>query len=96
MPKHTAQEVYGFSSIVAAGRDEDRDFIRDILDGITAAAAERGIPITEPSDALDLSRDIILDEAVGVTGNWTIQDGTLFVAYDDVVLRALIKAELES
>ena len=71
----TAQEVYGFSDIQAL----DVDF-NAFLAAFNAALKGRGIDPTRPSDALDASRDISLDEAAQTLGaGWAIKNGTLYI-----------------
>lgn len=54
--------------------------IGNVIAGINRAATERGITLAEPSDAADLSRDIIIDEAVWpLGGRWAIDGDTLRV-----------------
>lgn len=70
--KYTIQEVWGFGRTIAVNAD-----IASFLQAMHRAAVSRGILATHlPSDALDLSRDIILDEAAAALGvTWAIVPG---------------------
>lgn len=80
-PRYAAnvQEALGFSSIEALTVEGDnRDLPSMMAKAINAAGASRGIPMTGPSDSLDMSRDIILDEAATSLGfAWEISGDTL-------------------
>ncbi|MEB3023051.1 MULTISPECIES: hypothetical protein [Mycolicibacter] len=84
----TVYDVWGFGKIVAAGADPNGDYVARVQKAMAAGAADRGISPSEPSDALDASRNIILDEFLG--GEWQIDSGTLYVAYDGFPLQTLI------
>lgn len=65
----TNMSPLGFSSIVIAAPDGSPLTPAGITEAINVAAADRGIKITAAgSDALDLSRDLVLDEAVASSG----------------------------
>lgn len=72
----TMQEVWGFGSIIAVSNADDTagDFCR----ALNTAAASRSITPNVPSDALDQSRDIMVDEAAHSLGmEWAVVDDTL-------------------
>jgi len=54
----TAQEVWGFSTTLMVNMS-----VNHFMRSVNGAAVDRGINPRVPSDALDLSRDLILDEA---------------------------------
>ena len=65
----------GFDTIEALNTDID-----GIVRGLNDAAASRGIVLNGPSDALDMSHDLIVDEAIQpLRCNWDIVDRTLRV-----------------
>lgn len=69
--KYTIQQVWGFGNVEAVEAD-----IPGFLIALNAAATSRGIASHLPSDALDLSRDSILDEAAQSVGaDWHIAPG---------------------
>lgn len=71
----TVQEVWGFSDILAVNVE-----VSDFCKAMNAAAVSRNIAPNVPSDALDLSRDIMLDEAAQSLGaECEIVDTTLRV-----------------
>lgn len=74
-------DVWGFGKIVAVG-PEGSASIDDISRGMDFHARDRGIDPSQPSDALDMSRDIVLDDAVHGAGAdaWEIRDDVLYVA----------------
>lgn len=84
----TIYDVWGFGKIIAAGADSTVDYLARVQLAMAAGARDRGISPAEPSDALDASRNIILDEYLG--GEWQIVAGTLYVAYDGFPLERLI------
>lgn len=59
----TMQEVWGFGRIAAVTTDEDADTIGRFCKALDRAAKERHIAPHVPSDALDMSRDVMVDEA---------------------------------
>ena len=72
----TVKEVWGFSNILAVNIQ-----VSDFCRAMNAAAAARGIAPHVPSDSLDMSRDIMLDEAAQSLGaSWEIVDDTMRVA----------------
>jgi hypothetical protein len=75
----SAIDVWGFhsaTSMALGGEDPTVAFMQ----AANAAARDRGIDPTKPSDALDLSRDCILDDATTATDyNWQIHAGTLYL-----------------
>lgn len=75
----STQEALGFSSIEALTVEGDnRDMPNLMAKAINGAALSRGIKVNAPSDALDMSRDIILDEAAATLGcTWEISGDTL-------------------
>lgn len=77
----SAVEILGFDSIVVAAVDAGVDYPELVLKGINLAAEDLSVSLDGPSDALDLCRDIILDQAVGRNGQWDIQDGVLYVGF---------------
>ncbi|MCK0441255.1 hypothetical protein MUG78_17795 [Gordonia alkaliphila] len=77
----TMFEVWGFGNVVAAGPEDD--YLARMQTGLAAGAADRGIDATEPSDALDMARDIILTDWIGAD-DWKIVDGTLYVTYGGI------------
>lgn len=69
----TPAETLGFGHSLAAGCD-----VRPFLTALNAAAKERGICLAGPNDLLDVSLDLMLDEAAAVTGTtWRVIDHTL-------------------
>lgn len=69
----TVKDVWGFSETLTVNID-----VNEFLKSVNAAALDRGIKPNEPSDALDLSRDLILTEAAQSHGvEWEIVDDTL-------------------
>lgn len=76
----TMLEVWGFSTILVASPQTTDDLPAKTMDSINNAARERGIHPGQPSDALDLSRDIIIDEALA-PAPWSIVNNALCVAY---------------
>lgn len=79
--KPSAVDILGFASIVVAGMDAGHDYPKLVLAGINSAAEDLSITLDEPSDALDMSRDLILDEAVGRDGQWEIHEEVLYVGF---------------
>lgn len=75
----SAKEALGFTSIEALTVEGDsRDMPNLMAKAINGAALSRGIRVNGPSDALDMSRDIILDEAAASLGcTWEIKGDTL-------------------
>lgn len=75
----TVKDVWGFSTMEIAKPDTDTtDRIAEFCTAMNAAALDRGIKPNVPSDALDLSRDICLDEAAQSLGlEWEIVGDTL-------------------
>lgn len=75
----STKEALGFTSIEALTVEGDsRDMPNLMAKAINGAALSRGIRVTGPSDALDMSRDIILDEAAASLGcTWEIKGDTL-------------------
>ncbi|WP_301850429.1 hypothetical protein [Rhodococcus pyridinivorans] len=92
----TYKEVWGFNTITTGGFPgvpTDAQVWTALADG----ARERGIDPTQPSDALDASRDVIVDDVLrGVVGDlrrcgdWVIQGDTLFAVWDGMPLESLI------
>ena len=89
-------DVWGFESIVtggiaAPGPDQ-------VMVALNAGARDRGISnTTHPSDALDASRDVIIDDVVhGVIGglrrgdHWSVDNGTLYIVWDGLPLGSII------
>lgn len=69
----TVKDVWGFSESLAVNAD-----INEFFKHVNDAAKDRGIDAHVPSDALDMSRDIILDEAAQKLGlEWEIVDDTI-------------------
>lgn len=69
----------GFHSIVIAGPERD-DYLTPFIERMKEAAKGRGISLDEPSDALDASRDVIIDHAAQ-GADWDIMGNVLYVAY---------------
>ena len=64
---HTVLSVWGFSDVLSVDAD-----ISDFMKALNAAES-RGIKAHLPSDALDLSRDLMIDEAAHQLGaDWSI------------------------
>lgn len=69
----TVQDVWGFSESLSVNTDVNQFFA-----AMNAAALDRGIKPNEPSDALDMSRDVILDDAAQKLGvQWEIVENTI-------------------
>lgn len=69
----TVKDAWGFSESLAVNAD-----VNEFFKAANAAALDRGIKPNEPSDALDLSRDVILDEAAQRLGlEWEIVEDTI-------------------
>ena len=69
----------GFHSIVIAGPERD-DYLTPFIERMQKTAKERGISLDEPSNALDASRDVIIDHAAQ-GADWDIMGDVLYVAY---------------
>ncbi len=73
----TVQEVWGFSAYLAVDA-EGGTIGPQFLAAMNEAALDRGITPNVPSDALDMSRDVIMMEAAQRVGaNFDIVNGTL-------------------
>lgn len=74
----TTQEVWGFGTIeVAKPSTDTTDRVAEFCRNLNAAAASRSIEPNVPSDALDMSRDIMLDEAAHAMGyTWRLWRST--------------------
>lgn len=78
----TIEEVWGFSEIVAVNVE-----VSDFCKAMNAAAESRNIAPNVPSDALDLSRDIMLDEAAqSLRSEWEVVGNTIRVWPNGVTL----------
>lgn len=72
----TMVEVWGFRSVLSVEAS-----VQEFCRALGKAAKERGIPSHLPSDALDASRDLMLDEAAqAVNATWSIADECLRLA----------------
>lgn len=79
----TVLDVWGFSGILAVEVPID-SFTR----AMDRTARDRGIAPHIPSDALDLSRDIMLDEAAAaLNAQWEIVGTTLRLWRSDLTVR---------
>ena len=80
----TVREVWGFGEVLSVEVD-----VADFCRAMNRAATERGIAPNVPSDALDLSRDVMLDEAAASLGaDWSITpDGTLRLWRRDLIIK---------
>ena len=68
------KEVY---YLLSSTRGFQTDPEATFLANFRKAALERGISTEQPSDSLDMSRDICIDEAAGKMGcNWEIHYGS--------------------
>lgn len=76
----TVYDVWGFGRIIAAGPEDGTDYIARVQKAMSAGAQDRGIAAHIPSDQLDMSRDLILDDFLGAA-DWLIDSGTLYVSY---------------
>ncbi|WP_100514373.1 hypothetical protein [Mycobacteroides abscessus] len=85
----TVFEVWGFGKIVAAGPDSGINYIDRLSKAMNTQAAARGIAAHVPSDALDMSRDVILDECGA--DEWRIEQGTLYATFGGLSVDELIK-----
>lgn len=71
----TVQDVWGFTWITGVDTD-----IADFCQAMNAAAESRSIAPNVPSDALDVSRDLMLDEAAqSLNAYWAIEGKELRV-----------------
>lgn len=75
----TMQEAWGFSTLTTATPDGSfEDVSSRFCKALGEAAKSRGIATHIPSDALDMSRDVMLDEAAQSIGmQWQIVGDTL-------------------
>lgn len=90
----TADEILGFGDALAINFD-----VNDFLKEVNTAASERGIILNEPSDALDMSRDVILDEAAArCSVRWEIIDRTMCLTPTSLRFdwKAYIEAEADA
>lgn len=76
-------EAWGFGAVEILRAENEVDAVQPLLMALNAEAKNRRISPTKASDALDMSRDLIIDDAVvivlGATHVWAIQDQTLRV-----------------
>lgn len=87
--------VWGFNRIVTGGLTVPGT--DQVLAALNAGAADRGIvDANRPSDALDASRDVIIDDVVhGIVGglrradDWAIENDTLYIVWDGMPLEQL-------
>lgn len=81
----TVKEVWGFSHYLAV--DLDGTLGDRFLAAMNAEALDRGITPNVPSDALDASRNVIMDDAARKVGaEWSIVDDTLRVCPRNVTV----------
>jgi hypothetical protein len=88
-------DVWGFKRIVTGGLTTPGP--DQVLAALSVGAADRGITETNrPSDALDASRDVIIDDVVfGIVGglrranDWIIENDTLYIVWDGMSLDQL-------
>lgn len=85
----TVYDVWGFGKIIAAGPEVGANYIGRVQEAMNAGATDRGIAAHVPSDQLDMSRDLILEEFLG--GDWLIDSGTLYVSYIPGVTAAQVR-----
>lgn len=79
----TVLDVWGFSNILAV-----EVLISDFCKAMNAAAESRSIAANVPSDALDLSRDVMLDEAAAsLNARWALVDSTLRLWRSDLTVK---------
>lgn len=86
----TVLEVWGFKKILIGGPEGAGKTVDEIAAAMSFEAKDRGIDPEQESDALDLSRDVILMDAIGPKGDWRIVDETLYVVYGGMELEQLI------
>lgn len=69
-----------FQHIFVLTHEGDGDRVKPFTDALNRAAKERGIRLDQESDALDLSRDVIIDEAVQAAGGnqWALRGDALY------------------
>lgn len=89
--QYTLRDVWGFSTVHAAMPEDptnpSRDYVADFMKAANEAARERGITrLNVPSDALDQSRDLILDEAArSLSAVAEIVNETLTLTHDSLL-----------
>lgn len=91
MTSYTAKQVWGFTHVYAAMPADpsrpDHDYVQEFMGALNRAAAERGVArLDAPSDALDVSRDLIIDEAAKALGAvWAQRGDDLLVTHTALV-----------
>lgn len=94
-------EVWGFSKIAlggAATAGGKNWSPASFMEALGVGAQDRGIDPNVPSDALDASRDCIIDDVVFGVGSdrrpgaaWEIKDDTIYVVSEGMSLESLME-----
>lgn len=87
--KDKTRDILGFDKVLAAmpahPTDAQHDYVHEFGVALERAAADRGLSLKAPSDALDQSRDLVIDEAArALSAGWEIRDDTLLLTHDSL------------
>lgn len=95
--QNNLRDVWGFNRISLGSPADPAVSVKAVVEALAVGAQDRGIDSSRPSDALDTSRDVIIDDVIfGVIGglprgtDWKIDNDTLYAVWGGMTLETLI------